>query len=593
MNLTRRQVLQTVSVAAVLGGAGLSGCTSSSGGSSSAGTGTAALKLSSDAWRYDADNDVYYQLGVSYLSAPQAPEIETLGVYVPGGYVTGTKNSSGTYTAELNSGGKVGDYTATTAPVVLPVNTPGYAGQAPPSSYNFDDVADFMAAGLIYVAVGLRGKDTNTDSYSGNAPWGVTGLKAAVRFVRYNAKQIPGDTNNVFLFGHSGGGAQSSIVGASGSSALYRPYLLKVGAAMKDDKGNDLSDAVAGVMAWCPITNLDYADAAYEWNMGQFSNSGTRAEGTWTRAYSQDLALAYANHINELKLTDDSGAALELGPSEDGVYLSGSYYDHVLGVITTSLNNFLADTTFPYTPASQTQGGGNEGGAAPSGGKPSGDASAGGSSGSGTTYETVQDYIDYLNSDTKWVSYDKSANKAKVKSLAGFVASQKPPTKDVGAFDAIDRSATENVVFGSGTEGWHFSPIALTEITDNQAKYEALSGWNDAYGAAEYDHDVVLKDDVGETVDYRVDMYNPMFYLSKTYQGYASSTISGKWRIRTGIMQGDTASTVEINLALALANAGVSKLDFATVWGQGHTMAERSGGGTSNFIAWVKDVYAD
>ena len=29
--------------------------------------------------------------------------------------------------------------------------------------------------------------------------------------------------------------------------------------------------------------------------------------------------------------------------------------------------------------------------------------------------------------------------------------------------------------------------------------------------------------------------------------------------------------------------------DFATVWGQGHTMAERTGDATANFIAWIKE----
>ena len=41
-----------------------------------------------------------------------------------------------------------------------------------------------------------------------------------------------------------------------------------------------------------------------------------------------------------------------------------------------------------------------------------------------------------------------------------------------------------------------------------------------------------------------------------------------------------------VNLALALQNYGVD-VDFATVWGQGHVEAERTGNSTDNFIAWV------
>lgn len=60
----------------------------------------------------------------------------------------------------------------------------------------------------------------------------------------------------------SGGGAQSAIVGAAGDSALYDPYLEQIGAVQ------GVSDAVYGSMDWCPITNLDSADEAYEWMMG-------------------------------------------------------------------------------------------------------------------------------------------------------------------------------------------------------------------------------------------------------------------------------------------------------------------------------------
>ena len=39
----------------------------------------------------------------------------------------------------------------------------------------------------------------------------------------------------------------------------------------------------------------------------------------------------------------------------------------------------------------------------------------------------------------------------------------------------------------------------------------------------------------------------------------------------------------------ALQNYGITNVDVATVWGQGHTMAERTGDATTNFITWVKE----
>ena len=45
-----------------------------------------------------------------------------------------------------------------------------------------------------------------------------------------------------------------------------------------------------------------------------------------------------------------------------------------------------------------------------------------------------------------------------------------------------------------------------------------------------------------------------------------------------------------MNLALALQNnSNVKSVDFTTVWGQGHTTAERTGSSTTNFISWVNE----
>ena len=587
MNLSRRTVLTALPAAA--GVLGLGAC--SSGGTASQASATASsqaptdpkLILDSAAWRYDATGDVYYQLGLSYAATPQASDYETLGIYVPGAYFTGTDNGNGTYTATINASGAVGSFTAATAPTALPVNTPGYSAQKPPSEYSYDTIKAYMEAGFIYVHAGLRGKDSNSQTYSGNAPWGVTDLKAAVRYRRYNAASIPGNAAKVYVFGHSGGGAQSAVAGASGDSGLFAPYLAALGAATTDTSGKALSDAVAGAMCWCPITTLDSANAAYEWNMGQFASSGTRAEGTWTRAYSQDLAAAFPAYLNELKLTDSDGKPLSLESSSKGTYLAGSYYDHLVAVIQKSLNDFLSATSFPYTPSSTEMAGmGPGGGGAPSGGGPDGQSSS-----ETTTYNTVEEYIASLNSSSQWVAYDASTNTATITGLEGFVTSQKNASKDVGAFDGVDRAQTENLVMGSGENKLHFSSSSREVISKGQSKYSALSGWSNDYGVAAYEKDLAAKDSVGTDMATRVSMYDPLYYLTQDSKGRGTSTIAPAWRIRTGITQGDTASTVEVNLALALQQAGAGSVDFATIWGQGHTMAELTGTGEENFIAWV------
>ena len=579
MNLPRRTVL--TALPATAGILGVGAC--SAGGTASQASATASsqaptdtkLVLNKGAWRYDAKGDVYYQLGLRYVATPQASDYETLGIYVPGAYLTGKDNGNGTYTATVNASGAVGDFTAATAPTVFPVNTPGYSAQKPPTEYSYDTIKAYMEAGFIYVLAGLRGKDSNSQTYSGNAPWGVTDLKAAVRYRRYNSAAVPGDAAKVYVFGHSGGGAQSAVAGASGDSELFAPYLAVLGAATTDTSGKALSDAVAGAMCWCPITSLDSANAAYEWNMGQFASSDTRAEGTWTRAYSQDLAAAFPTYLNGLKLTDSQGKPLTLESSSQGTYLSGSYYDHLVSVIQKSLNDFLAATTFPYTPSS-TEMAGME----PSGGDSQGSAKS-------TTYKTVEEYIAFLNSSSQWVTYDASKKTATITGLQGFVASQKNASKDVGAFDGVDRGQTENLVMGSGESKLHFSSLSREVISKGQSRYSGLSGWSDDYGATAYEKDLATKDSVGTDMATRVSMYDPLYYLTQDSKGRGTSTIAPAWRIRTGIIQGDTASTVEVNLALALQQAGADSVDFATIWGQGHTMAELTGTGEENFIAWV------
>ena len=603
MNLPRRTILTTLPAAAGL--LGLGAC--STGGATAQASSTASsqaptdtkLALDNAAWRYDAEHKVYYQLGLRYVATPQASDYETLGIYVPGAYFTGKDNGNGTYTATVNPSGAVGSLTAATAPTVFPVNTPGYSAQKPPTEYSYDTIKAYMEAGFIYVHAGLRGKDSNSQTYSGNAPWGVTDLKAAVRYRRYNSAAVPGDAAKVYVFGHSGGGAQSAVAGASGDSELFAPYLAALGAATTDTSGKALSDAVAGAMCWCPITSLDSANAAYEWNMGQFASSDTRAEGTWTRAYSQDLAAAFPTYLNGLKLTDAQGKPLTLESSSQGTYLSGSYYDHLVGVIQKSLNDFLAATTFPYTPSStemagmEPSGGGgapsgtppsDAGGTPPKGGTPKG--SSQGSSKS-TTYKTVEEYIAFLNSSSQWVTYDASKKTATITGLKDFVTSQKNASKDVGAFDGVGRAQTENLVMGSGENKQHFSSLSREVISKGQSKYSSLSGWNKDYGIAAYEKDLAAKDSVGTDMVTRVSMYDPLYYLTQDSKGRGSSTIAPAWRIRTGITQGDTASTVEVNLALALQQAGAGNVDFATIWGQGHTMAELTGTGEENFIAWV------
>jgi len=580
-------------------------------------TTSSKLDLDMTKWSYDADNNVYYQIGVDYCSKPETIIYETLGIYVPGNYFVSTKNEDGTYTCSINTDSKIGNHTASTAPIVMPINTAGYSAQKAPTSYSYSGISDYLNAGFVYVYAGCRGRNEGETEYSTGAPWGVTDLKAAVRFLRYNKDVMPANTDAIFTFGHSGGGAQSSLMGATGDSSLYTPYLESIGSAMTDKKGNTISDAIMGAMCWCPITNLDVADEAYEWNMGQFMTSGKRAADTYTKAVSDDLANAYVEYINKLGLRDENGNTLLLASSENGIFLQGSYYDYLINVIETSLNNFLQDTTFPYTPSNSFKADGGFGGNGendsgkarsemygdmPSGERPfdlksgergqrqEGFAMRGNQSADTTTYNSIEEYIAKLNENEKWVEYDSNTNSAKVLSLEGFVKSQKNATKDVGAFDSFSKSQAENKVFGNDNDSsLHFDEIMASILNNNDSKYSSYSDYDSSY-ATSYKGDLENKDKLGKTVLERQNMYNPMYFISDYYDGYNTSKLAKYWRINTGITQGDTANVTEMNLAIALENnSNVSNVDFTTVWGQGHTTAERIGDSTNNFIEWVNN----
>jgi len=511
--------------------------------------GDANLDLDMSNWSYDSSNNVYYQLGLYYVSSPVSEEYETLGIYVPGEYMDCIKNGD-TYACTLNTKNEVNGYTSETAPIVIPVNTPGYSAQSAPTSYSYNKVSSYLEEGFIYVHAGCRGRN-NGDSYDGGAPWGVTDLKAAIRYLRYNSDSVAGDTESIFVFGHSGGGAQSSILGASGDSELYTDYLNEIGAAMTDKDGNKLSDVVKGVMAWCPITSLDYANQAYEWNMGQYYSSGTRADSTWTSALSDDLAEAYAKYINELKLIDENGNTLKLSETSDGIYTSGTYYDYLKGVIEKSLTNYLNDN---YSSTSD-----------------------------------MQKYVDSLNSDETWVTFNSSNKSITITSIEAFVTHCKKASKNVVAFDYFDRSKAENALFGNSDNDYlHWDKVTLNILKDNESEYSKYSDYTSYI--SDYENDITNTDSLGKDTTTRQNMYNPMYYLSDYYDGYQTSSVAKYWRIRSGITQGDTALTVETNLALALNNyKGVNDVDFETVWNQGHTEAERTGKATENFISWVNE----
>ncbi|MFF4118424.1 subtype B tannase [Streptomyces sp. NPDC001714] len=152
-----------------------------------------------------------------------------------------------------------------------------------------------LLAGYVVVEPGARGR-TLVDAngfYYGCAPAAIVDLKAAVRYVKSNRGLIPGDVDRIVSAGTSAGGALSALLGSSGDSPLYAEELAALGAA-------DASDAVFASGDWCPITDLEHSDMAYEWCWG----GNPLADGSSVDAtVSADLKAQFTDYLAALRLT--------------------------------------------------------------------------------------------------------------------------------------------------------------------------------------------------------------------------------------------------------------------------------------------------
>lgn len=579
-----------------------------------------SLALDPSAWRYDEEADVYYQLGLTYCLHPATETYESLAVFVPGAYFTAEKNGD-TYTCTVDQKAVVGSFTAATAPILMPINSGALSAQASPTAYGSEGLAPYLSEGCVYVYAGFRGRSAAVDTATGSdalipggAPWPVVDLKAAIRYLRYNAASLPCDANRVYVFGFGAGGGLSAVLGASGDSALFDPYLAQIGAVTHDTKGTAISDALAGSASWCPTTSYDLADAAYEWSQGQYADAGERAEGTWTRGLSRDLAAAYAAWVNEMDLRDSDDAQLTLDETETGVFAMGSYASTLLSEIDEAATHFVQNTAFPYTYTPQrledpmfpgdpnlassreadTASQGAVSGDAPADGTGTGDAADLGQPVTGvaqvqsTIYDSAQSYFASLNEDSWWINYNHRSMSVSVSSLRDFVLHMRPAAAGVAPFDRPDRSSRANQLFGIGEESTlHFSSTVARTVADGAERYASCEDWDEEYETA-WEEDLEKVDALETDMAARVSLMEPLTWLSGHYEAYGQSTVAPHWRVNEGLFDTDVSLCTAANLVLALRKYdGVTDVEHTPVWGRGHVLAERSGAPAANLLDWV------
>lgn len=488
-----------------------------------------------------------------YVKKPYDPESQMLSIYIPEGYFKGKT---------------INGFTAETAPIFLPNGVGGYMPgaitepQEESRHGGANTVLYALSNGYVVVSPAIRGRSLkHKNGYdTGKAPALIVDYKAAVRFVRYNRKagRIPaGDTEKIISSGTSAGGALSALLGATGNAKEYGAFLKEIGAA-------DSRDDIFAAMAYCPITNLENADAAYEW---MFQDADTyyntpasaikRAEAGSQRQREEKLSSAIQGRPENAPAETRTGTPITPEQKDLSAELSEHFTDYLNSLdLRDSLNNRLN--------------------LAPDG------------EGLFREYieslylSSAQDAIDtgeditgvpwLLISDGKAVKMDFPAYVKTVKRLKG-----------IPAFDAFDMSTGENNEFGSANiASRHFTQYALehSHIAAIPMKAKNLSSQEKELRymqASPLEKLHLQKQDLLEQIEkdkmdsspyiadsQTVKMMNPMNYI-----GNPDIQTAPHWRIRHGVLDRDTALAIPAMLALKLKNNGKA-VDFKVPWGYGH-----------------------
>ena len=476
-----------------------------------------------DTMQYEGKSVVFraYENKV-YVAHPVDTTYQSMNIYVPEEYFEGKS---------------VHGYTAQTAPIFLP-NTvggymPGKAGQ--PSEYDQrqggpNAILAALARGCVVAAPGARGRTNQAadGTYTGKAPALIIDMKAAIRYLRHNKGVIPGDTEKIISNGTSAGGALSALIGATGNSKEYEPYLKALGAA-------DERDDIFASSDYCPITDLEHADMAYEWVFGDVTdyhqNNAIGAMPAFLQAGGQTIPMGPgpvvaspgsmdSNNQNMLVMDRPDDAPAE---EQKGTEMS----DQQKAVSAVLRKAFPAYVNSLHLTA------------------PDGTALTLDKNGEGT----FKDYIKKLYMKSAQTVLDSGTDLSGMDWLIiqsgtvtdmdlGKYAVYATRLKAAPAFDALDLSAGENSEFGSETiNARHFT------------------SWGKKYNTAgkAYQADSKL-----------IHLLNPLYFIGKK-----DVTTAPHWRIRHGSKDRDTSLVVPAILALRLQQTG-HDVDFAVPWNRGH-----------------------
>ena len=254
--------------------------------------------------------------GIVYVAKP-ASDYEVLNFYVPEDKFSDQKSA-----------------------IFMPNAIGGYMSAKPqkPEIQNEKPNATLEALlrGYVVASVGARGRTLKEGGrFIGKAPAAIVDLKAAVRYLKFNDKFMPGDANKIISNGTSAGGAMSALLGVSANAKEYEPYLKELGAAKADDQ-------IYAASAYCPVTNLEHEDEAYEWMFGDldkfemidftsldastFNDRSKKPKmiagelNATQKELSRELKSKFPAYLNSLNLKDAKGHALSLDENGEGSF---------------------------------------------------------------------------------------------------------------------------------------------------------------------------------------------------------------------------------------------------------------------------------
>ena len=450
---------------------------------------------------------------IVYVKNPKDVSHQMLNIYIPKAYLDGrTVNGYAAKQAPIFMPNGVGGYMP--GEMLKPLERDTMSGKANASLYA-------LSRGCVVVTPAIRGRTTVANNvYVGKAPAFIVDYKAAVAYIRANRDNLPaGDPEKIISNGTSAGGALSALLGTTGNDPDYAPYLQELGAA------GTTSNDIFAASVYCPITNLDHADAAYEWifnGTNEYYSTREPILGQAKRAEAESIESKVANKVKN-KLGDflGTGQAVSEAPTSTKMtqqeidisnVLKGEFGEYVNSLDLHDENGMLLTLD---------------------------------DKGNGT----FKSYIKRKYMESAQAAMDSGANLSGVewltikgKKVTDADLSKYPAyvtrMKAAPAFDKLDLNnpSPENDEFGTEKNiPQHFTMTAK--------RYETSLG-------AMADANVIK-------------MMNPMNYID------ANATVAEHFRIRHGAADRDTSLAIPAILALKLQARGAD-VDFFAPWDVGH-----------------------